>query len=45
MKPALKLEHVDLSYGTVSALEDVSLTIPQQTRTAIVGPTEQASPV
>lgn len=38
MKPALKLEHVDLSYGTVSALEDVSLTIPQQTRTAIVGP-------
>ena len=38
MNTALKLEQVDLSYGTVSALENVSLTIPMQARAAIVGP-------
>ncbi|MGT2910121.1 metal ABC transporter ATP-binding protein [Streptococcus cameli] len=38
MKTALKLAQVDLSYGSVSALEQVNLTIPTQTRTAIVGP-------
>lgn len=38
MKTALKLEQVDLSYGSVSALEQVNLIIPAQTRTAIVGP-------
>lgn len=38
MEIALKLEQVNVSYGTVSALDNVNLTIPKQTRTAIVGP-------
>lgn len=38
MKSILKMESVHLSYGTVSALEDVNLEIPKGTRTAVVGP-------
>ncbi len=34
----LKAQHIDFSYGEKKILQDVSLTIPQNTTTAIVGP-------
>lgn len=34
----LKAEHIDFAYGEKKIIDDVSLTIPQNTTTAIVGP-------
>ncbi|MBY5034200.1 metal ABC transporter ATP-binding protein [Streptococcus gallolyticus] len=38
MKTVLEMQEVSLTYGAVSALENVNLIIPQGSRTAIVGP-------
>jgi phosphate transport system ATP-binding protein len=35
---AFVLEHVSVAYGTVQALQDVSMTIPRQGITALIGP-------
>lgn len=38
MEAALEMQGVNLTYGSVSALENVNLVIPDGSRTAIVGP-------
>jgi zinc transport system ATP-binding protein len=38
MSAAIKIEHLYVSYGTVSALTDINLTVPQKEYLGIIGP-------